>query len=135
MVFQWSLSESKSPQVFRTLLSILSDLYNAVVCMVSICPPISNRSSPFTKPLGIVPSAPITIGITVTFVSHSLSFLFFSFFFGSLAKSKYLSLFSLSLILTLRSIGTVKSTGQEVGFFFRKLSLGLVVWLGFDDLF
>ena len=31
MVFLWSLSDSKSPQVFRTLLSILNNLNNAVV--------------------------------------------------------------------------------------------------------
>ena len=35
MVFHWSLSDKKSPQVSRTLLSILSDLKNAVVWMVS----------------------------------------------------------------------------------------------------
>ena len=34
--------------------------------MVSICPLISKSSSLFTNPLEIVPSAPITIGITVT---------------------------------------------------------------------
>ena len=31
MVFHWSLSDSKSPQISRTLLSILADLNNAVV--------------------------------------------------------------------------------------------------------
>ena len=45
MVFLWSLSDSKSPQVSGTLLNILVDLNNAVVSMVSICPPISNFSS------------------------------------------------------------------------------------------
>ena len=35
MVFHWSLSDSKSPQVFRTLLCILADLNNAVVWPVS----------------------------------------------------------------------------------------------------
>ena len=39
--------------------------------MVSILPPISNLSSPFSKPLRTVPSAPITIGITVTQIFHS----------------------------------------------------------------
>ena len=34
MVFHWSLSDSKSPQISRTLLSILAVLNNAVVCMV-----------------------------------------------------------------------------------------------------
>ena len=35
MVFHWSLSDSKSPQVSRTLLSILTVLNNAVVWLVS----------------------------------------------------------------------------------------------------
>ena len=64
MVFHWSLNNSKSPQVSWTLLSILADLNNAVVWMVSACPPTS-------KPLEIVLSAPITIGVTVTFMFHS----------------------------------------------------------------
>ena len=70
-VFYWSLRKSKSPQVFRNLLSILTDLNNAVVWMVSTCPLISKYSNLFAKFLGIVPSALITIGITVTFIFHS----------------------------------------------------------------
>ena len=35
MVFNWNLSDSKSPQVSRTLLSILADLNNTVVWTVS----------------------------------------------------------------------------------------------------
>ena len=34
MVFHWSLSDSKSPQVSNTLLSILDDLNDAVVGLV-----------------------------------------------------------------------------------------------------
>ena len=71
----------------------LTDFNNVVVWMVSARPPISNSFSPFTKPLGIVPSAPITIGITVTFMFHS--------FFSSQTRSKYLSLFFISLIFVL----------------------------------
>ena len=48
MVFHWSLSDSKSPQVSRTLLSILAVLNNAVVWMVSTRPPTSKSSSPFS---------------------------------------------------------------------------------------
>ena len=66
MVSHWSLSYSKSPQVSRTLLSILAVLNNAVVWMVSTHPPISKSSSPFSNPLVTVPNAPNTIGIIVT---------------------------------------------------------------------
>ena len=70
MIFHWSLSDGKSPQVFRTLLSILANLYNAVVWIVSTCPLIFKSSSPFNKHLRIVPSVPTTIGITVMFMLH-----------------------------------------------------------------
>ena len=66
MVFHWSLSDSKSPQVSRTLLSILAVLNNAVVWMVSTGPPTSKSSSPFSNLLVTVPNAPITTGIIVT---------------------------------------------------------------------
>ena len=55
MVFHWSLSDNKSPQVSRTLLSILAILNNAVVWMVSTRPPTSKSSSPFSNPLVTVP--------------------------------------------------------------------------------
>ena len=85
-VFHWSLNDKMSPQVSRTLLSILADLNNAVVWTVSTHPIISKSSCPCTNPLVTVPRAPITIVIIVTFVFHS--------FFNSLARSRYLSLFS-----------------------------------------
>ena len=68
MVFHWILSDSKSPRVSRTLLSIQADLHNAIVWIVSIRPPISNTCSRLSKPLGAVPRAPITIGFTITFI-------------------------------------------------------------------
>ena len=71
IVFHWSPSGSKFPQVSRTLLSILIDLNNAVIWMVSIRPLISNSFRTLTKPMGTVPSAPITIGTTVTLMFHS----------------------------------------------------------------
>ena len=70
MGFHWSLSDSKSRQVSKTILSILEDL-NTVAWMVSTHPLIYNASSPFNNPFVIAPSAPITIDITVTFVFHS----------------------------------------------------------------
>ena len=88
MAFHWSLRDKKSPQHFRTLLSILVDLKNAVNWMVSARPFISDSSTLFTIPLGIAPSEPITIGITVTLMFYS--------FYKFSSKSKYLSLFSFS---------------------------------------
>ena len=51
------LSYCKSPQVTRTLLSILADLNNSVVWLVSGYPLISRYSSSFINLLEIVPSA------------------------------------------------------------------------------
>ena len=90
MVFQWRLSDNNSPQVSRTLLSILAVFNNAVVWMVSTRPPTSKSSRPFNNPLVTVPKAPITIGIIVTFMFHS--------FLNSLARSRYLSFFSHSVV-------------------------------------
>ena len=70
-VFHRSLSDSKSNQVSRTLLSILDVLNNAVVWMFSTRPLTSKSSSPFNSPLVTVPNTPITIGIIVTFMFHS----------------------------------------------------------------
>ena len=109
MVFHWSLSESKSPQVSRTRLSILAVLSNAVVWIVSTRPPTSKSSRPFNNHLVIVPNAPITIGIIVTFMFHS--------FFNSLARSRYLSFFSPSFRFILWSAGTAKSTILQILFF------------------
>ena len=106
MVFHWSLSDSKSRQVSRTLLSILAVFNNAVVWMVSTRPKFS---SPFSNPLVTASKAPITIGTIVTLMFHS--------FFNSLARSRYLSFFSHSLSFILWSAGTAKSTILEILFF------------------
>ena len=110
MVFHWSLSDRKSPQVSRTRLRMLAVLSNAVVWIASTRPPISKSSRPFNNPLVIVPNAPITIGTKVTFMFHS--------FFNSLARSRYLSFFSLSFRFNLWSAGTAKSTIGRFFFFF-----------------
>ena len=49
MVFHRSLNDSKSPKVSKILLSILTDLKNAVVWMVSTDSLISKSFSPFTQ--------------------------------------------------------------------------------------
>ena len=78
MVFHWSLNDSKSPQVSRTLLWILTDLNNLVVWMVFTRLLISKSSSLFNNPLVTVPRAPITIDINVTFMFDNF-YLFQSF--------------------------------------------------------
>ena len=87
MVFNWRLSENKSPQVSRTFLSIL----------------------PFNNPFVIVSKVPIPIDSIVTFI-------FRSFFFNSLARSWYLSFFSHSFSFILWSAGTAKSTILQILF-------------------
>ena len=129
MVSNWSLSDSKSPQVSKILLNTLTDP-NAFGSLVSARPLISKFSSPFINPLVTVLNAPITIGINVTFMFHS----FFQF-----SRKVHVLIFSLSLSLTLLSAGTANSTiGQVLNFFFFLccwLCLCLVVWLKLRDLF
>ena len=108
MVFHWSLSDSKSPQVSSTLLSILAVLNNVVVWMVSTRLPTSKSSCLFNNPLVTVPKAPITIGIILTFIFLS--------FFNSQARSRYLSFFSHSFSFILYSAGTAKSTFLQIPF-------------------
>ena len=78
MAFHWRLSDSNSPQVSRTLLSILA-VFNNVVWMVFTRPPTSKSSSPFNNPLVTVPRAPNAIGTIFTLIFYS--------FFNSLARS------------------------------------------------
>ena len=109
MVFHWSLNDSKSPQVSRTRLRILAVLSNAFVWIVSTRPSTTTSSRPYNNPLVIVSNAPITIGTIVNFMFHS--------FFNSLARSKYLSFFSLSFRFILWSTGRAKSTILQILFF------------------
>ena len=102
MFFHRRLSDSKSPQVSRTLLSILAVFNNAVVWMVSTRPPTSKSSRSFNNPFVTVPKAPITIGVIVTLIFYR--------FFNSLARSRYLSLFSHSFSFIRWSAGIAKST-------------------------
>ena len=70
MAFHWSLSDSKFPQVSWTLLSILTDLNNAVLWIVSVLL-ISSSSDPISKIFGTIPCAPNIICITVTLIVHN----------------------------------------------------------------
>ena len=125
MVFHWSLSDSKSPQVSMTRLKILAVLSNAVVWIVFTRPLTSKSSGPFNNPLVIMPNAPMTIGTIVTFMFHS--------FFTSQARSMYLSFFSLSFRFILWSAGIAKSTILQILFLFCWLLWGLVFWPGLGD--
>ena len=121
MVFHWSLSESKSPQVSRTLLSILTVLNIAVVWMVSTRSQTSKSSSPFSNPLVIVANARITIGMIVTCMFHSA--------FNSLTRLRYLSFFFLFY-------GQPGQQGQQFckfSFFCCWLLLSLVFWPRLGD--
>ena len=124
MVFHWSLSDCKSPQVSRTLLSILAVLSNAAVWTVSTHPPTSKSSSPFSNPLVTVPNAPITIGIIVTCIFDSffqfpskvevliLLFTFFQFYSVVRQDSKVdyfaSSLFFLLIIMRSRLLAGIR---------------------------
>ena len=71
---------------------------------------IPNFSSLFPKLLGTVANTPVIISITITFMFHS--------FFSSLARFEYLFIFLLSIIFSLWSARTAKSTRCKVLFFF-----------------
>ena len=124
MVFHWSLSNNKPLQVSRTLLSILADINNAVVLILTTRPLISKSSRPFTKSLVTVLRAPTTIVITSTFMFHS--------FFNSLTRSKYLSFFLLSFNFTLWA-GTAKSTIEKVLFLLIILRSGRLIEIRGSD--
>ena len=97
------MSDSKSPRIYLIFQSISIRLY---FWMVS------------SNPSVIVPSAPLIIGITVTFMFYS--------FFSSLARSRHLT-FCFLLILF--------CTVQFGWFSFFLLSLDLVIWLRLGDPF
>ena len=125
MVFHWSLSDSKSPQVSRTRLSILAVLNNAVVWMVPTRPPTFNSSSPFSNPLVTDQNAPITISIIVTCMFHSF------FFIPYQSRGTYPSFHILSVL-------SCDQPGQQSRLlckfsFFCWLLLSLVFWPRLGD--
>ena len=92
MVFHWSRSDIKPPELSRTLRNILLEFNNQwTVCTR---PLISKFSHPCINHLVTVPSPPITNGITISFMFHC--------FFSSLARSWYLYLFSPYLLTVTR---------------------------------
>ena len=107
-------------------LSILAHLRNIVVWMVYTRPLISQTSRLCTNPLVNEPRAPITIGITLTFMFHSFSVLW-------QGSGTYPSFLFLSVL----HCGQVGQQSSQFGkfslslsfffFFFCWLSFGLVV--------
>ena len=120
IVFHWSLRHSKSPPLSWPLLSILSDFNNGVVLMVSILLPVFNTSSLFSKILETISRAPTTVNIPVT--------LMFNNFHCSLARSKYLSIFSLSLF-PLCNLPELQNPPESNFFLF----LLIITWSGFGS--
>ena len=70
-ISHWSFSDTRSHKVSKTVFSILTDLNNYVVWMVSTHPLFSKTSSLCTNPFVIVSTAPFTFCIIVTFMFHS----------------------------------------------------------------
>ena len=100
MVFHWSPSDSKS----SSFLSILTDLNNAGVWMISTCPLIFKSSVPFTKPLEIFLSAPSMNSITVSFILLLLFVCYassgiFSFYLHQPLKKKIFALNICTLLI------------------------------------
>ena len=85
--------------VIHWSLSNLAYLNNAVICMVLVLLQISTSPTLFSTSLRTIPSVPTTNGITISLCSIAFP-----------AYWQYLSIFSLSLIFTLWSTGTAKST-------------------------
>ena len=111
IVFQTWLSKSKSPQIFRTLLSILSDHNTAIVWMISMRPQILQFSRHLTKLFRTAPSVFSSLQLLLSLPSFTTFFFFFFFFFFTfLARSTYSFLFSFSFTFTLWSAWSSKSS-------------------------
>ena len=107
MVFYWNWNDSKSPQVSRTLLSILANFNDSVVWMISYFQVHQSLYQSFGDCTKITNQN----WYNHHFHFHSL------FFFSSLARTRYLSFFSPSFDFTLWSAGTAKFTIRSVLFF------------------
>ena len=94
--------DSKSYQISRFLLKILANLGTTVIWMVSALLPTTSFPTPLTNLSWTVPSVPVVIDITVTFIFNKT--------FSSVVRSKYLSVFSFSLIFTMWLTGSSKFT-------------------------
>ena len=129
MVFHWSLSDSKSPQVSMTLLSILAVLNNVVLWMVSTRLPTSKTPSPFNNPLVTLLEAPIIVDIILTFMFQS----FFHSFFKVEVPILLFTFFQFYYVISRDS--KVDNFVNSLLFFFCWLLFGLIFWPRLGDLF
>ena len=107
MDFYWILSDSRSYQVFRFLQCIRVDFNSTMVCNIPIhLIPRSCRL--FFKPHGNIPSAPITIGKTISLMFH--------IFFYLSGKIQLFAYLFVSLTFPLWGAGRTKSTRLQVLF-------------------
>ena len=128
MVFHWTLIDSKSPQISRTIISIQSDFNTAVVWLVS------HACSYFQVAQSLHQSFEGCTERTNYNWYHSYFHIqWFVQFFSKVLE--FISLFSFSLDITLWYAGTAKFTLVCLWAFFFLLSLGLVVWSRLGDLF
>ena len=117
MIFRWSLSDSKSLHVSRTLLNILFSIM------------LEFEWSPYV----LLPSSPPVLLIFLSWVyqKHQSRFsiivtFMFNSFFNYLARSWYFSFFSLSFSFIQQLAWTAISTILQVLFFF----LLIIMWSG-----
>ena len=110
---------TESLQVSRTLLSILDDINNAEVWMVSIRPVISKSSSPF--------------GDCTESTNYNWYNRHFSVFFNFLERSRYLFFFSQSFNFTLLSSRTAMFSNLQDLFYFLIIIKGLIIWPRLGD--
>ena len=109
MIFHCGLNDRKCPQISRTLLSILADINNALVWIVSTRPLISKSSHLFINTSVTVPR--VSIKICINFTVMLIRFFYF------LTRSRYLPFFSFSCNFTWWSAETAKSTILQVRFY------------------
>ena len=151
MVFHWNLSDNKSPQISRSLLSILSYLNDAAVSMVMILLLISNSFSFSFKLFETVICVPVIISITSQWFlvrSKHLYFRFLLFLFSDRPEPKnplgikFCNYFSLSRIFCanvsrwfLTGIWVTANLFKSPKLFSVLWPISIMLWFGLSSLF
>ena len=112
MVFDWSWSDSKSFQVSRTLLSILTDLDTAIVWMILRSPSIFNFSRPTFQAF-----VDCSNRANYKWYHHHLHVLLFSYFFCKVKLFVSLLVF-LYFLSAVYWDGKIHYTANSLSFFF-----------------